>query len=586
MRCYICTAIIVLLSFTGLLVDAKSIRQAEVREETFNDKIHVRWENNFEKSIISFRVTAQTTGFVGFGVSPNGGMAGADLVIGGVYPNGTHYFKDYHATSNSAPTEDAKQDWHLISFNENLTHTVLQFYRSFDTCDNDDNRISEDSTYFIWSYGETDDIQYHGVNRGQSAVNILDPPMPPVDVSSFERWDVKRRMVMPANDTSYFCTIHKRPKFEGKHHIVGFDSFIPSPEALKHTHHITISQCITPPGQDADEVFGPYLGFPGEECYERPSVMPMDYCFTIVYVWAVGGKITLFPENVGLPTNEPGNENEYFLMEVHYDNPDRLTDVEFETGVTIYHTDNLREEEAALLIISHDIFMTHIIPPRSVNYTTVGHCSPECLTERIPETGIQLFNILLHSHLAGRKLKLRHWRDGVELPWVANDDMYNFDFQQNRPIRNERTILPGDQLAYECVTDTSDREHATMAGLSTRHEMCEAIIWYYPRQNFLSCSSAYMDLDKIYEQFGIEELTWDYDNFDPTVVSPAAHAGKLFSQVLNDYPWTAENKAVLEHQLRYSNHMNECYGQFDDWDARFALRRSIMQRMAKKQSRT
>ena len=41
----------------------------------------------------------------------------------------------------------------------------------------------EDSNYFIWSYGETDNIQYHGVNRGQAAVNILDPPMPPVDVS-------------------------------------------------------------------------------------------------------------------------------------------------------------------------------------------------------------------------------------------------------------------------------------------------------------------------------------------------------------------------------------------------------------------
>ena len=93
MRVHTFAVALTLLCFGNASITAKSIRQAEIREERFSDKYHVRWENNFEKKIISFRVTVETKGFVGFGVSPNGGMTGADLIIGGVYPNGTHYFQ-------------------------------------------------------------------------------------------------------------------------------------------------------------------------------------------------------------------------------------------------------------------------------------------------------------------------------------------------------------------------------------------------------------------------------------------------------------------------------------------------------------
>jgi len=52
----------------------------------------VKWEVNFDTEIIIFDVEVKTTGFVGFGISPQGGMTGADIVIGGVFENGTTYF--------------------------------------------------------------------------------------------------------------------------------------------------------------------------------------------------------------------------------------------------------------------------------------------------------------------------------------------------------------------------------------------------------------------------------------------------------------------------------------------------------------
>lgn len=46
----------------------------------------------------------------------------------------------------------------------------------------------------------------------------------------------------------------------------------------------------------------------------------------------------------------------------------------------------------------------------------------------------------------GRKLKLQQFRDGKELPWFAYDDFYDFNYQQNRPLREEKKIMPGDSL--------------------------------------------------------------------------------------------------------------------------------------------
>ena len=51
-----------------------------------NDEYVIFWK--FNKEDITFEVHAQTTGWVGFGLSPNGGMAGSDMVIGWVPSDG------------------------------------------------------------------------------------------------------------------------------------------------------------------------------------------------------------------------------------------------------------------------------------------------------------------------------------------------------------------------------------------------------------------------------------------------------------------------------------------------------------------
>ena len=52
----------------------------------------LHWSFDIEENTISFAVNVSTTGWVGFGLSPNGQMPGSDVVIGWVDDRGTTYF--------------------------------------------------------------------------------------------------------------------------------------------------------------------------------------------------------------------------------------------------------------------------------------------------------------------------------------------------------------------------------------------------------------------------------------------------------------------------------------------------------------
>ena len=56
-------------------------------------KVTLYWSVDWKARSISFAVEAQTTGWVGFGISSGRGqMIGADIVIGGVTDDGNQYF--------------------------------------------------------------------------------------------------------------------------------------------------------------------------------------------------------------------------------------------------------------------------------------------------------------------------------------------------------------------------------------------------------------------------------------------------------------------------------------------------------------
>lgn len=70
---------------------------------------------NVVADVIQIKITAKTTGWIGFGLSPEGTMVDSDVVIGWVSAEGDSFFDDRFAIQYSEPIKDVN----LIPAGEN-----------------------------------------------------------------------------------------------------------------------------------------------------------------------------------------------------------------------------------------------------------------------------------------------------------------------------------------------------------------------------------------------------------------------------------------------------------------------------------
>lgn len=94
---FFCFVIIILNNgiCNGKVLDSKQPKSSIIKDSIVlneNPFYAVSWEADVSTGLIEFLVTAETKGFVGFGLSNTGGMKGADIIIGGVDANGKPYF--------------------------------------------------------------------------------------------------------------------------------------------------------------------------------------------------------------------------------------------------------------------------------------------------------------------------------------------------------------------------------------------------------------------------------------------------------------------------------------------------------------
>jgi len=64
---------------------------------------------------LTVEISAATGGWVSFGIASNGGMKGADMMVGWVDGSGQANVEDYWSEDFATPTRDESQDWELIS---------------------------------------------------------------------------------------------------------------------------------------------------------------------------------------------------------------------------------------------------------------------------------------------------------------------------------------------------------------------------------------------------------------------------------------------------------------------------------------
>ncbi|CAL4175639.1 unnamed protein product, partial [Meganyctiphanes norvegica] len=340
-------------------------------------------------------------------------------------------------------------------------------------------------------------------HRGTKSMFLKEPKIETLKGQGIDYWDVLNPNIsLPETlDTIYWCRMVKIPSLKKKNQVVGAVPIIQEGN-WKYVHHMLLYECHS--ATDSEEVFDKFVQAKGAQC-NTPNMPPSwKKCNVPIAAWAVGNEGGFYPDHVGLPLGEEHGGSNYFMLNTHYDNPTMDKGVVDSSGMRIYHTDNLREHDAGLLTLGHNVKPQHIVPPGQV-FTTVGHCSAECTQKMLPETGINVFQGMLHTHLLGVKIIVRQIRDGKELPTILKDDHYDFNYQEARQIRPEWKILPGDILITECVYNSTDKSTATYGGLATQDEMCLSYLVYYPKTNLGGCVSS-PSVGSIVHSMGIQEL--------------------------------------------------------------------------------
>ncbi|XP_065345265.1 DBH-like monooxygenase protein 2 homolog [Cloeon dipterum] len=123
-----------------------------------------------------FSLRAVTKGYLGFGLSDTGTMAGSDLVVAWPEKNGNITVMDMYASQNGLPRQDAHNDWHLkgSSFNRKTGIFQVTLARRLAAYDDNDLPINEGPVQIIYAWGKARALEHHGTKqRGARKINLL-----------------------------------------------------------------------------------------------------------------------------------------------------------------------------------------------------------------------------------------------------------------------------------------------------------------------------------------------------------------------------------------------------------------------------
>ncbi|KAL5011591.1 hypothetical protein ScPMuIL_010142 [Solemya velum] len=466
----------------------------------------------YDEDNVTFEVHVSTTGYVGFGISRYGGMYPADVIIGGVL-HGNAYFADFYTEDNAMPIMDKKQDWYLLFASENSTKSVLRFTRALNTCDEHDRQIDKEYVNIIYAFGKEDaadwnSLPYHGAHtRGHKRISLLEPGRKMVLPADVKTHDIGNdRVEVPTMSTSYNCRIVKPPPTDSPHHVIAFEPMIEEGNE-RHVHHIMLYGC-----EGLDLFYDGYMF----DCVDERVIT--GFCTNTYAVLTKGTGSYELPGHVGFSIGKP-SDPQLFMIQIHYNNPDMKEGVLDSSGVRIYYTPTLRENEAGVLLTG---MMSNprniIIPPNYKNFLYMGHCHPDCLEKGIPDghDSINVVAVTHHTHLLGRRAVTRHIRNGTELPPLAVEARLNFEYQ-GKLFVEKVTVKKGDVIRVECEFDSTGRTSNTHGGYSTKDEMCLAQIIYYPKMTLDQCYSMpmYSNLDDSTVDVVSQIESWNYT--DPAV---------------------------------------------------------------------
>ncbi|XP_047228295.1 dopamine beta-hydroxylase [Girardinichthys multiradiatus] len=447
--------------------------------------LQLAWNISYssQEVYIQLRVADLRHGVI-LGMSDRGELTNADLVV--LWDTGTKsYFGDAWSNSEGHVSLDSQQDYELIEAKKKEDGFYLLFKRPFSTCDPRDYVIEEGTVHIIYGLldqpiASLEDLNLFRIHTGVQRVLMLRPDMPsptlPPDVQTLDV--LAPNIIIPNQETTYWCFIQKLPDDMPKNHIVMYESRItPGNEAI--VHHIEVFECAT----DLRDV-PQYSG----SCDDKMKPKKLNFCRHVLAAWAMGAEAFYYPPDAGLAIGGPGSSR-FLRLEVHYHNPLIITGRHDSSGIRLHYTPSLRRYDAGIMELGLVYTPVMAIPPKQHTFYLTGYCTSRCTQTALPQGGIYVFASQLHTHLAGRGVKTVLVRGGKELEVLQDDQHFSTEYQTIRVLRKMINILPGDVLITKCTYNTEDRSKPTVGGFGIMEEMCVNYIHYYPRTQLELCKS-------------------------------------------------------------------------------------------------
>jgi hypothetical protein len=120
---------------------------------------------------------------------------------------------------------------------------------------------------------------------------------------------------------------------------------------------------------------------------------------------------------------------QYVMMETHYNNEARQSDLVDSSGVRIVYTPTKRQYDGAILEAGARVGQWMLLPPGLNNIVSKNICPADCTKEGLPDDGVKVFGSMLHAHTVGQAIWVEHIRNGQKLPNIDENFNYDFDFQ-------------------------------------------------------------------------------------------------------------------------------------------------------------
>ncbi|KAG0423362.1 hypothetical protein HPB47_000878 [Ixodes persulcatus] len=448
------------------------------------------WTVDYDAQVLTaeLKLNLARNDWFALGFSDRGEVGQADLCVLWADVREQPHLDDAWTDDAGYVTVDEQNDCVLGSLKRRGSTVRFLLTRSFDTCDSHDYVIEDGTVHVVYATGtgplrKLDGLRLtraeHGFQRAQLLKIMREPPPFPPD-TKFVNF-LNEKVPVPSDETTYWCTMHKLPSdFRYKRHIVRYEANVQKGnEAL--VHHMELFHCEVPPDQDLPAWNGP--------CHspEKPEIL--ERCKRVIAAWAMGAPPLAYPEEAGLSAG--GRDYSLFAMlEVHLNNPAHQSGFVDSSGITLYHTSELRPYDVGILEIGLEYTDKMAIPPRQPAFDLTGYCISECTRVALPESGITLVAAQLHTHLTGQRVWVKHVRGGSELGEMARDDHFSTHFQEIRLLKDRLQLMPGDALVITCRYDTADRENVTLGGFGITEEMCVSYIHYFPKTDLEVCKSS------------------------------------------------------------------------------------------------